>query len=71
VTAIGQLLQVLEDSGFVRTEKVGRVRTCRVEPKGFSVLESWIREHRTQWERRLDKLGELLAEAAERDRGGR
>jgi DNA-binding transcriptional ArsR family regulator len=67
VTAVVQHLQVLEESGLVRTEKVGRVRTCRIEPAGFSVLEAWIRHHRTMWERRLDRLGELLEEPDEGD----
>jgi DNA-binding transcriptional ArsR family regulator len=62
LTAVVQHLQVLEESGLVRTEKVGRVRTCRLEPGGFSVLEQWIRDRRSMWERRLDRLGELLAE---------
>ena len=52
----------LEESGLVHTEKVGRVRTCRLEATGFSVLEQWIRDRRSTWERRLDRLGELLAE---------
>jgi DNA-binding transcriptional ArsR family regulator len=60
LTAIVQHLQVLEENGLVHTEKTGRVRTCRIEPTGFDVLEHWIRDHRTQWERQLDRLGELL-----------
>lgn len=62
LTAVVQHLQVLEESGLVRTEKVGRVRTCRIEPAGFSLLEQWIHDHRSTWERRLDRLGDLLAE---------
>jgi DNA-binding transcriptional ArsR family regulator len=62
LAAIVQHLQVLEESGLVRTEKVGRVRTCRIEPKGLSVAQQWIEERRALWERRLDRLGELLAE---------
>jgi DNA-binding transcriptional ArsR family regulator len=65
VTAVVQHLQVLEESGLVHTEKVGRVRTCRLEPTGFSVLEAWIRDRRSVWERRLDRLGELLADSEE------
>jgi DNA-binding transcriptional ArsR family regulator len=61
-TAVIQHLHVLEEGGLVRTEKVGRVRTCRIETAGFSVLEEWIRHHRAVWERRLDRLGELLEE---------
>src|SRR3954452_10078757 len=67
LTAVVQRLQVLEESGLVHTEKVGRVRTCRIETSGFSVLEQWIRHHRSLWERRLDRLGDLLAEPDEAD----
>lgn len=62
LTAVGQHLQILEDSGLVRTEKLGRVRTCSIHPVGFDRLEQWIRDHRTTWERRLDRLTRLLAE---------
>ena len=62
LTAIGQHLQILEECDLVRTEKVGRVRTCRIESAGFSLLEQWIKEHRSHWELRLDRLGELLNE---------
>jgi DNA-binding transcriptional ArsR family regulator len=62
VTAVMQHLRVLEEGGLVHTEKVGRLRTCRIEPAGFSALEQWIREHRSMWERRFDRLGDLLDE---------
>jgi DNA-binding transcriptional ArsR family regulator len=62
LTAVAQHLQVLEECQLVQTEKVGRVRTCRIEPKGFSTLEQWITAHRTQWELKLDRLGQFLAE---------
>ena len=62
VTAIGQHLQVLEETGFVRTEKTGRVRSCRLESAGFKAVEQWAADHRTTWERRLDVLGKLLEE---------
>jgi DNA-binding transcriptional ArsR family regulator len=65
VTAVAQHLRVLEESGLVHTEKVGRVRTCRIEAAGFSALERWIGDHRSMWERRLDRLGDLLAESDE------
>ena len=63
LAAVVQHLQVLEGSGLVHTEKVGRVRTCRIEPAGLSVAEHWIGERRSSWERRLDRLGDLLAES--------
>jgi DNA-binding transcriptional ArsR family regulator len=62
MTAVVQHLRVLEESGLVRTEKVGRVRTCRIERAGFAALERWITDRRSTWERRLDRLGDLLAE---------
>jgi DNA-binding transcriptional ArsR family regulator len=65
VTAVAQHLQILEESALVHTEKLGRVRTCRIEPAGFSALEQWIRDHRSIWERRLDRLSDLLLEPGE------
>jgi DNA-binding transcriptional ArsR family regulator len=66
LAAVVQHLQVLEESGLVQTEKIGRVRTCRMEPGGLSVVENWIRERRLFWERALDRLGDLLAEPDEK-----
>jgi DNA-binding transcriptional ArsR family regulator len=63
--AVVQHLQVLEESGLVRSEKVGRVRTCRVEARALRAAEHWINERRTLWERRLDRLGDYLAENPE------
>jgi DNA-binding transcriptional ArsR family regulator len=60
--AVVQHLQVLEASGLVRSEKVGRVRTCRLEPAALQTAERWIAERRTSWERHLDRLGDYLAE---------
>ena len=65
LAAVVQHLQVLEESGLVRTEKVGRVRTCSIETRGLSVAERWIDERRSLWEKRLDRLGNFLAEADE------
>jgi len=61
LSAVVQHLAVLETSGLVRSEKTGRVRTCRIEPKTLRTAEQWITERRTVWERRLDRLGEYLA----------
>jgi DNA-binding transcriptional ArsR family regulator len=66
LAAVIQHLQVLEESGLVQTEKAGRVRTCRIEPAGLSVAEQWIGDRRSMWERRLDRLGDLLAEPDEK-----
>ena len=65
LAAVVQHLQVLEKSGLVHTTKVGRVRTCRIEPRGLTVAERWISDRRSLWERRLDRLGNLLSEVEE------
>jgi DNA-binding transcriptional ArsR family regulator len=65
LAAVVQHLQVLEKSGLVRTEKVGRVRTCSIEPQGLTVAERWIADRRSLWEKRFDRLGDLLAEPEE------
>ena len=62
LSAVVQHLAVLEASGLVRSEKVGRVRTCRIEPAALRTAERWISERRASWERRLDRLGDFLSE---------
>jgi DNA-binding transcriptional ArsR family regulator len=59
--AVIQHLQVLEASGLVRSEKIGRVRTCRIEPAALRGAEQWIAARQAAWERRLDRLGGYLA----------
>ena len=65
ITAVAQHLQILEECELVRTEKVGRVRTCRIEMAGLYTLERWIVDHKTIWAQRIDQLGTLLAEIDE------
>jgi DNA-binding transcriptional ArsR family regulator len=67
LSAVLQHLQVLEASGLVHSEKVGRVRTCRVDPRALRPVEEWIADRRSTWERRLDRLGEVLSEESEED----
>ncbi len=55
-----QHLAVLEEAGLVRSQKVGRVRTCAIEPKALSQAEQWINARRIEWEGRLDRLGDYL-----------
>lgn len=62
--AVTQHLRVLETSGLVKTEKVGRVRTCRIEPGALTPVEQWIAERKAGWERHFDRLGAVLAEDA-------
>ena len=59
--AVMQHLRLLEASGLVKSEKKGRVRTCRLEPKALAAAEGWIAEQRTLWEGRTDRLEDYLA----------
>jgi DNA-binding transcriptional ArsR family regulator len=63
--AVVQHIQVLETSGLIRSEKVGRVRTCEIEPAALRPLEQWVSARRSNWERRLDRLGDYLAESGD------
>jgi len=65
LTAVAQHLEILEECGLAHTEKLGRVRTCRIEAAGFDALEQWIRNHRTMWERKLERLNAFLEEEDE------
>lgn len=62
LSAVVQHLKVLEASGLVRSEKTGRVRTCRIELPALRLVEQWITQRRSTWERRFDRLGDVLAE---------
>jgi DNA-binding transcriptional ArsR family regulator len=55
-----QHIQVLEASGLVRSQKTGRTRTCTINPAALRSAEQWISARRALWERRLDRLGEVL-----------
>jgi len=59
--AVVQHLHVLEASGLVRSQKLGRVRTCTIQPAALRAAEGWVAERRTAWERSLDRLGDYLA----------
>lgn len=63
--AVMQHLQVLEQAGLVQSRKVGRVRTCTIDSGALSMAERWINERRIGWERKLDRLGQFLAETAD------
>lgn len=68
--SVMQHLQVLEESGLVRSEKVGRVRTCRLEPRALGLAERWITSRRALWERRLDRLGDVLVDLPDPSQSG-
>ena len=58
--AVMQHLAVLEGSGLVRSKKIGRVRTCQIDPQTLSMAEQWINQRRIEWQHRLDRLGQYL-----------
>src|SRR5271169_168877 len=64
LAAVVQHVQVLEASGLVRSQKLGRTRTCAINTAALRSAESWIAERRSLWERRLDRLGDYLGDAA-------
>jgi DNA-binding transcriptional ArsR family regulator len=67
--AVVQHLQVLEQSGLVRSEKVGRVRTCRMEPAMLKTAEHWVAEQRALWEARFDRLDAYLKVLQDEENG--
>ena len=71
LSAVVQHLQVLQGSGLVRSEKVGRVRTCRIEPAALRPVEQWIGARQSSWERRLDSLGHYLADDSDQLKGSK
>jgi DNA-binding transcriptional ArsR family regulator len=70
LAAVVQHVHVLLDSGLINSEKVGRVRTCRLQSPVLRTAEGWISERRRTWERRLDLLGDVLSEQHDDSGGG-
>jgi DNA-binding transcriptional ArsR family regulator len=66
LAAVVQHVQVLEASGLVQTSKLGRIRTCSLNPVTLRSAERWIADRRALTERRLDRLGQYLADTADR-----
>lgn len=56
LAAVVQHLKILQECGVIRTEKIGRVRTCRLEPEALTMVERWLNDRRALWERRLGSL---------------
>ena len=67
--AVMQHLQMLEASGLVRSEKKGRVRTCRIEPAALAVAESWIAERRAAWEAQADRFEDYVGRIKKEEQG--
>jgi DNA-binding transcriptional ArsR family regulator len=60
LTGLKKHLQILEAAGLVTTEKVGRIRHCRLGPRRLGEVTTWIAKYQRMLEARLDSLGELL-----------
>ena len=61
LTAVGQHLRVLESAGLLNSIKLGRVRSCQLDPSGLAILQQWLAARQSTWEKRLEALGEVLA----------
>ena len=62
LTGIKKHVQVLERAGLVVTQKVGRVRTCRLGERGLTAEAEWIEAHRKLFEARFEALDEIIGE---------
>ncbi|KQQ18367.1 ArsR family transcriptional regulator [Rathayibacter sp. Leaf299] len=68
LTSFLKHLRVLEQGGWIRTAKQGRVRTCRLEPAAFAAVEDWLGEQRSEWEQRTDRLERVASGQADPER---
>lgn len=62
-----QHLKVLEECGLIVSRKAGRVRTCAIEPKAFTAIESWLAAQRAHWTKRLDQFDAFVTDLNEKD----
>jgi DNA-binding transcriptional ArsR family regulator len=65
LAAVLQHVQLLEASGLIRSRKVGRTRTCSIDPAALRSVEAWISQRRALVEQRLDRLADYLASTAD------
>ena len=61
LTAVGQHVRVLENAKLVTSSKLGRVRSCQLDPNGLATLQQWLSARRSTWEKRLEALSAVLA----------
>jgi DNA-binding transcriptional ArsR family regulator len=62
LAAVVQHVQLMEQAGLLASEKVGRVRVCKIDPAGLAAAMAWLQDRRSAWDRRLDRLGDVLGE---------
>ena len=67
LTGMKKHVGVLEQAGLVTTEKVGRVRTCKLGPRRLEQEAAWIEKHRQLWAARFDELDEVVAELKQKE----
>lgn len=68
LTGMKKHIGVLEQAGLVTTEKVGRVRTCRLGAEGLEAEALWIGKHRARWEARFDALDQVIEELKRKEK---
>ena len=68
LTGIKKHVSVLEEAGLVTTEKVGRVRTCKLGPQKLDDVSAWLESYRRRWEARFDALDEIIEELKRKER---
>lgn len=67
LTGMKKHVGVLENAGLVTTEKVGRVRTCRLGPRRLDEETAWLERYRTLWAARFDQLDQVIEELTENE----
>ena len=68
LTGMRKHVGVLEQTGLVTTEKVGRVRTCRLGPRRLEEETVWLERHRQLWDSRFDELDEVVEELKRKEK---
>src|SRR6187551_481476 len=68
LTGIKKHVGVLEQAGLVTTEKVGRVRTCKLGPRRLEDETAWIEKYRQLWDARFDQLDRVVQELKRKEK---
>jgi DNA-binding transcriptional ArsR family regulator len=68
LTGMKKHVGVLEQAGFVRTEKVGRVRTCKLGPRRLTEETAWLERYRRLWASRFDELDKVVEELKRKEK---
>jgi DNA-binding transcriptional ArsR family regulator len=68
LTGMKKHVGILEQAGLVTTEKVGRVRTCKLGPRGLEEAAAWIDRHRQLWDARFGELDKVIEELKRKEK---